>query len=141
MWIYTTEGFISIIDESGKGDPVNQGIHIKSRDRGILDWIAAHIPLLRIIKVDEDEDYQWQIIIRQKEVFAEVMGLLLNTVTYSNFKAAANKDAYPPRVLFDVYDATNRTMDGQTKLFGTHQESGIDLEKIKERDNASRPSL
>ena len=55
-------------------------------------------------------------IIQKKAKFAEVVALLMNSIDYNNFKAAANKDAYADGVLMDVYHAATRTLSngGQT---------------------------
>jgi len=100
MWIFSSQGFLSIVAHSGKPDI----LIVRSRFRGHIERIfpRAHV------QEDNNMDYRFRTQLPAKEV-SEVIARMVSEISYDNFKACldVSEEDYV-NSCFDVYNAVAR---------------------------------
>lgn len=103
MWIFTNNGFISIVAD--REDPEYGRLLVRSRDR---DHLQNLFPNAKIFS-KTPSDYRWRAWISRSEV-AELLLSTVMSLNYTNFKASIKDDRYHDACLNvweDMYTAYN----------------------------------
>lgn len=94
MWISSVVGTFSVVQagpEPGKQPGAPRKLMVRARVMKHLELLQRDHPSLRrypIIRSDPGRDYLWRIIV-PRTTFARVMAAMVEKLTYSNFKSAA----------------------------------------------------
>ena len=89
MWVFTTKGFLSIVQHNSMSD----FFQVKSR---VMDPLVELWPGYDIEEIDW-ADYRFRITIQKKEVI-EVLSREIESIGYTNFKDESRQD-------YDYHDA------------------------------------
>ena|SRR5581483_10783196 len=82
MWLFTTQGFYSVV--AHRRDP--DRLLVRARAREDLEALRDQIPNLRISS-DRTADYRWRAVVTRGEWIAAV-AQLATEIDYDNFKSA-----------------------------------------------------
>ena len=82
MWVFTTEGFFSVVAHRTQPDSVL----VRTRVREDLVALAGHVPTLTIVE-DGDADYRWRAVMKRSDWEGAVARLAAG-IDYDNFKGA-----------------------------------------------------
>ena len=94
MWVNSTVGLLSVVQagpEPGSRPNAPRKLMVRARVRRHLELLQRDHPSLRrhqIIESEPGRDYKWRIIV-PRTTFARVMAAMVEKLTYSNFKSAA----------------------------------------------------
>lgn len=98
MWVFTTAGFVSAVEDREDSTRVV----VRSRDRESLETVAAGIEvtygesdLVENILVDAGTDYQYRVSVLKVDFGNYLLHEVLNYLDYSNFKNALEDSRGP----------------------------------------------
>ena len=91
MWVFTTQGFYSVV--AHRRDPGK--VLVRARAREDLEALREQIPDLRIYE-DADADYRYRAVVNHADWIAAV-AILTAGIDYPNFKAAVAERQGPER--------------------------------------------
>lgn len=131
MWVCTTRGFVSIVEDSRSRE---ERLVVRAREKEILVHLVSLLPGDREILEDDGKDrrkprrdYRWRIFATHDEM-AAVMAELVAGIDYSNFKNEVGSQlrrgfvskAYE-HALHDVWDVFGKIQKGGP--YGWHEKS------------------
>ena len=96
MWIFTTGGFISVVDKGAQGGVGSGILTVRSRDRESLELVVSGVELTYgqtgiQIRDNEGTDYQYRIDVKKEDFATYLAWEVENQITYTNFKSAVSK--------------------------------------------------
>lgn len=120
MWLFTREGFFSVVcarqGDGKRGRPIDpKRVMVRARVRAHLEALQARFPeLLGGCEIREfpGADYAWRLFV-PKSVWAEVVRRLAEDIDYDNFKAATARRQGPEGTAYvEALHVVWRTMLG-----------------------------
>jgi hypothetical protein len=89
MWLFTTSGFLSIVDKGGDGST----LLVRARRKGEIEAVFPEA----LVEMTPNNDYRYRARLDRERV-VQAMAEMIRTLTYPNFKATvrdrARHDAY-----------------------------------------------
>ena len=88
MWLFTPNGFFSVVEKAD--DRKNNTLTVRTRNREDIDWlVATHFPKAKPYRV-KHSDYEWRIRVPRRR-WANAVRLMAMDIDYSNFKDEVTK--------------------------------------------------
>lgn len=91
MWLFTTQGFYSVVAHRDEPDK----LLVRSRAREDIEALHRQIPDLEPFE-DPDADYRWRAVVSRAE-FERAVTQLVAAIDYPNFKSAVGDRHSPER--------------------------------------------
>ena len=110
MWLVTTRGFYSVVDDTT--DPDGQTLLIRARVRGDLEALGDLLPGIEV-RETPDHDYRYRTT-ATRSAFAEVASKLAAEIDYPNFKnaVASRQGSERAHLYSDVWSTLLRLQRG-----------------------------
>lgn len=86
MWIFTTHGFVSIVEKAS--DRADETLTVRARNADALEAFARHAGIAYVPEINLATDYPYRRVFTRGEVSRAIMSLL-DDLRYTNFKDAA----------------------------------------------------
>jgi hypothetical protein len=87
MWLFTSEGFISVVAD--RNDPKTGNLLVRSRDRQHLEKLFPNAEIFS----KTPSDYKWRAWISRSDV-SRLMQSQVDSLNYTNFKNSIPDDKY-----------------------------------------------
>ena len=131
MWVFTTEGFLSAVEE--RRQEHRGEIVIRAREASALEALRELVPTLTPTVIYGDSDYRYRAWLGREE-WAAALAELGRRVAYDNFKSEVLRRQGRTRyeeALHTVWSALGRTQPG-----GPHGSGGSDYPPVPEGERA-----